>query len=585
MSFVTDIRRHARRGDVILVAVVLVLLVAGAIVLAMTRGQVKVHVLNGLDVPVRASLGGRTVVVPAHGREVVRVGAGMHVARASTDAGEIDSVQLYADPPADVVAYNVLGAAPLVLAAITYTARHSPNVQPNITVLSGKRAVVLPDVDYVFKEPPKTISTKSSVNVHKKALFAPEGGWTSAVGYALAQGDAKEAAEMMRTLVGVEASSEAKALSYAYEAAEAAWGPGAGAALVAPLLRHPELGDDAARGVLFDACRHQGCARGVDLLSRAAPSDSVSRKLLVLRTLPEQEARATLAALAAAHPEDPMVIRARAWQAYVDLDFKACAELYGQGKEGKDAPFDVEERALCRYAAGDEQGALDDAEAVATSGGDAAWAGALTWGRITRAWNGGRRNAGNPMNFLRKRRGGGEALASAELVDEVMLASIEETARAPSDETDPGRNIVRLALAALNGPTAAVASFAGAGATLKRMPEPLVLAIGAEAARLGQLQAARDVIASARRFPLQPEEVFDYVLSGKIPAQLYRLDPEQRAALDLVRARRLESLGQDSHPVYAEARRRDVLKGWVARLMEAWAPPEKRDDVVVFTAR
>lgn len=166
-----------------------------------------------------------------------------------------------------------------------------------------------------------------------------------------------------------------------------------------------------------------------------------------------------------------------------------------------------------------------------------------------------------------------------------MLASIEETARAPSDDTDPGRDIVRLALAALNGPTAAVPSFARAGATLKRMPEPLVLAVGAEAARLGQLQAARDVIASARRFPLPPEDAFDYVLTGKVPAQLYRLDPEQRAALDLVRARRLESLGQDSDAVYAEARRRDVLKGWVARLMEAWAPPEKRDDVVVFTAR
>ena len=63
---------------------------------------------------------------------------------------------------------------------------------------------------------------------------------------------------------------------------------------------------------------------------------------------------------------------------------------------------------------------------------------------------------------------------------------------------------------------------------------------------------------------------------------LFRLDPESRAGLDFIRARRLEQLGQDSHLLYASVRKRDLLSGWVHRLIGAWAAPERKNDVLVF---
>ena len=85
----------------------------------------------------------------------------------------------------------------------------------------------------------------------------------------------------------------------------------------------------------------------------------------------------------------------------------------------------------------------------------------------------------------------------------------------------------------------------------------------------------------ARGFRLPPSAVIDYVLRGTVHPMLYRIDLEQRAALDFVRARRLEQLGADSHLLYAAARRRDVLTGWVHHLMN-WPSPAKSSDVLVF---
>jgi hypothetical protein len=114
------------------------------------------------------------------------------------------------------------------------------------------------------------------------------------------------------------------------------------------------------------------------------------------------------------------------------------------------------------------------------------------------------------------------------------------------------------------------------------LPEALTLALGAELARRGELALAERVIDSARGFRLPPSAVIDYVLRGTVHPMLYRIELEQRAALDFVRARRLEQLGFDSHLLYASARRRDVLSGWVHRLMN-WTPPTKEETVTVLT--
>ena len=94
------------------------------------------------------------------------------------------------------------------------------------------------------------------------------------------------------------------------------------------------------------------------------------------------------------------------------------------------------------------------------------------------------------------------------------------------------------------------------------------------------------VLESARGLRLPPSAVLDYVLQAIEHPMFYRIELEERAALDFVRGRRVAQLGGDPAFLYAAARRRDVLHGWVHRLLDAWkAPPRGDDNVVVFGTR
>src|SRR4051812_24781898 len=112
---------YLRRRDAVVIAVALVLSIAAFVAFPLYRAYQKVWLVNALDVPVDVEIDGvKTRVGPGAHLEV-RLGDGTHALRALGANGQTIE-ELAFDVPGgdDAVVYNVLGAAPLFSASITY---------------------------------------------------------------------------------------------------------------------------------------------------------------------------------------------------------------------------------------------------------------------------------------------------------------------------------------------------------------------------------------------------------------------------------------------------------------------------------
>ncbi len=165
----------------------------------------------------------------------------------------------------------------------------------------------------------------------------------------------------------------------------------------------------------------------------------------------------------------------------------------------------------------------------------------------------------------------------------VWLGQFDRNATKPAADTSMA-DALALALAASQSADSGIELAKKKPAALRHVPDVLAIMLGGELARRGDFIAAERVLAGARGLRLPTSAVIDYVLRGTVHRLMYRIDPEQRAALDFIRARHLESLGQPSQLSYAAARKRDLLNGWVHRLIDAWAAPEVKNEVLVYTA-
>lgn len=538
--------------------------------------SVRVHVVNGLDTPVVVEAGGKTAHVAAHQRETLSLSAGAHLAHTKTPDGRvIESILLAADPKPDAVVYNVLGAAPVLEDRITYSASQTSNNSKNdVTFHGGHRVFAVDDVDYPFTEPPKSISTKSSSgSIIKRVLALPEGGANGTIGYLINDNRAEDAVSVAARLLRVEPNS-VEFQNLAHEAAAAAYGGDEAVLPVfAALLRTtpPSADDMLARSLVFGGCR-RACADSIAIVHAARPDDTPVRKLTTTRGLNEAEDRAAIAALASAYPDDPAVIRARAWLALHDEAWSECASLYERVANEKDAGHDVDDRTLCLHAAGRHPEALEVAAKIADAGGDSAGNAAIAYAQIAHA---AKEPATKYLDRLDEDPNRRAAVAA------IYLGIFDRSATKPSTDGPLGHAYAIAAAAAKDDTAGGELAKAHPGA-LRSLPAALVIALGAELARTGDFAGAEVVLDRARGFRLSPNAVIDYVLRGKVHPLMYRIDLDERSALDFVRARRLEQLGVDSHLMYAAARRRDVLTGWVTRLMN-WTPPKKDDDVVLLS--
>jgi hypothetical protein len=117
--------------------------------------EAPVRVERGAVVGVRSKVGVQDVVVRLNGKELER--------------GKLDVKRGF-----DVIAWNVMGAAPLFHEQVTYTAKGSsspttPNSEP--TFSCGEHQVLQEDVDYAFSDAPESIKMDKHAGVTRRSHF------------------------------------------------------------------------------------------------------------------------------------------------------------------------------------------------------------------------------------------------------------------------------------------------------------------------------------------------------------------------------------------------------------------------------
>src|SRR5262249_40389098 len=135
----------------------------------------------------------------------------------------------------------------------------------------------------------------------------------------------------------------------------------------------------------------------------------------------------------------------------------------------------------------------------------------------------------------------------------------------------PMRSAILIQAAAARDPAAAWLQCAKAPpGTFARLAAPVALLLASEFARAGDDRIASALFAAAEEIPFPISALKEYVREGREDHEMWRLDPEVRAVLDLVRARSAQVQGTAATSLYAAARTRDPVPSLAARAEKEW---------------
>ncbi|MBL8951713.1 MAG: hypothetical protein JNK82_13105 [Myxococcaceae bacterium] len=158
------------------------------------------HVVNGLPVAVEVTLDGNKSqhVAATTGRvKFEGVGAGTHVVEVKHDGRELETTLVFVKGGSHELVYNIGGAAPLLWEKIAYST-YSAGKEPVWSMYCGQKFIVLDDVDYVFTEPPKSVSVKGGGTVYRTHLELEGGGLKSCYAWVVDRGSTESWVELQR---------------------------------------------------------------------------------------------------------------------------------------------------------------------------------------------------------------------------------------------------------------------------------------------------------------------------------------------------------------------------------------------------
>jgi hypothetical protein len=290
-----------------------------------------VVVVNGLSNPVMAVIDDRPMEIPALDRRTRHLETGSHrITIANTDGSVLEEGAIDLGGGQDVVAWNVLGAAPLFEQKIAYSLKPMPSAEPpDPQVFCGESQVIRNSVDFTFREPPDSVDLPSGRSVVWRTLFdvAP-GGWHTCVGFLLANDDPTKAASIA---CGAADVSSFEDLNYVQASMIAAGQDD-------DLLQWLEKKIESSNGVELHRARQEALRRQgridemrMDYLARyrEAP-ESADAAYLWARTLPRESALRELPALRRKWPDNVYLIRSHAWHLQGKLKFAEALPLWEQ---------------------------------------------------------------------------------------------------------------------------------------------------------------------------------------------------------------------------------------------------------------
>ncbi|MBK7863446.1 MAG: hypothetical protein IPJ65_33560 [Archangiaceae bacterium] len=531
-----------------------------------------VHAVNGLAVAVEVTLDGKTLQVPAQGRvEFEQVPTGTHVVTAKHGATELETTLIFVRGGRHTLVYNVGGTAPLVWERIAYTTR-AVQQTPQWTMHCGKRFLELEGLDYVFENPPSSISTKGGGTVYRTWLSMESGGLEACQSWALDRGTQEMWAEWQR----LTAQLDPKKALYAVDEYASQGDFREAQVLLEPLLAKKAFevrslylsvllasGQvEKARAAFGRADDDEG-ADDVDLYFAARLLSSPERLKFLDRALERfpqssylrfEKARAldrrgdTEAALPLFTLAEDGAPEALQW---------SLAQLHLSALLRGRHPAEAWSAAQTLYRdATSIDAAVSYANVAKATGHTAAWEAKLAphqlrWAHAllglpdveARAKDG--KPANDPESFKQAR--------------ELIRATFE------SPRTAKG--------GPLPVPSAALSAAARAPDTaLRLLPDSIVWLLLSEAWRSSDTAAAARLSRHAQGADAPAlADAQQFIATGRLTVQLEGVSDVHLAVLWVARGRRLATLGEDPTAAFAEARRLDATRSVVTRALDSWA--------------
>lgn len=163
-----------------------------------------VRILNGLDIPVEVSIGDRVKRVEPGRMEILEAETGeQEIVARRVDGEVVEQLREEIQSFRGLVAYNVLGSAPLYAEEIIYSDK--PVEEENEFVFYGGTSFVSlmkEQVHYLFQDPPATIQIGRSGRGVRRSVNSWKIGWRETARYlALREKTGKEAVELLRRVI------------------------------------------------------------------------------------------------------------------------------------------------------------------------------------------------------------------------------------------------------------------------------------------------------------------------------------------------------------------------------------------------
>ncbi|MFT3913216.1 MAG: hypothetical protein QM704_03725 [Anaeromyxobacteraceae bacterium] len=529
-----------------------------------------VHLLNGLDTRVVVEAGGRRFdVAPREGELAVELPTGRVHVKASTEAGKpIEELDLEVPSYTKFVAYNVLGASPLVLEHVYYGPEPKGGGVPP-RYLAGQRTVVIAEVDYVFQPAPASVQTSTAGAKRTRALIA-DGGWRNAVDHLRFR--AKQPAEAERLARAVLAATPGpEAFDAAWELAYDRGGMAAALEVAeAAIAADPALVNaHRMRQEFLKSLGRQAEAQRLYRELEARSPDSALAAYLRARAEAPAEADRLFEAGLRRFPDDPNFLRAVAW---TQLRAGRIAEAVDTwDRLEKVAPAEAAEMLEPRAVALATVGRGADATRLVALALDRerSYANALLYARVARF---DRAPAHPPRHYLEtiERQASPVDGAFLKVVKASVLGEPVPAASELAAIQEPEvRDGALLLLDALTAPEKAMRALAKASrAQARYVDATLRLMLAAEAARVDPA-LVEAIVGDIDGVPAFAELLGKFI-RGEDPALLADLPFEHRTALLAGRARALEAAGKDPSALLAEIRRREAVPGIVTVALERW---------------
>ena len=135
----------------------------------------EIHFVNGLPGAVHVIAGEEETDIPPHARQVLTLPVGPQAVRVTASGRDVETGSVEVKAGSEVHVWNILGAAPVVRETVYYAQKNAkaPDAPPQS--YCGVTNIVMPPADYVFTDPPATLSMPETQQIAAKqaVLLAP----------------------------------------------------------------------------------------------------------------------------------------------------------------------------------------------------------------------------------------------------------------------------------------------------------------------------------------------------------------------------------------------------------------------------